>query len=153
MIPEAIAEIPPDPQGAYLLFQRGKLVCVGKSDAEAGIRHRLGRHHKRVQVRENISPAEISFKARRICTFSVMDVEALLTEYLGSNASPGNNSGFGPNDPGRKRDNQEPSKFDKLHPLAEQRRGKQCHDAREISTLEALPRGAWNASDWRQTRI
>src|ERR1051325_7269606 len=61
-----IQAIPPDAQGAYLLYYQSNLVYVGKSDAEAGLRKRLERHSFKVLHRINLNPQDVTFKAARI---------------------------------------------------------------------------------------
>jgi hypothetical protein len=114
---QSVNEIPKDAQGAYLLYYDGKLVYVGKSDAEAGIRVRLTRHFYKLRHRKKLDPKRATFKAARIFSFSVIDVESLLIKHYAAHNTPWNNSGFGSNDPGRERDTQSPSKFDTLYPL------------------------------------
>jgi hypothetical protein len=112
--------IPVEAQGAYLLFYDGVLVYVGKSDAEAGLRKRLERHSFKVQHRTNLDPTRVTFKAARIFSFSVIDVETLLIAYYAQRLGQPvkwNSSGFGSNDPGRERDTQEPSIFDSAYPI------------------------------------
>jgi hypothetical protein len=108
-------------QGAYHLFLGRHLVYVGKSDAELGLRNRLERHFYRIQHRKNLLPADVTFKAVRVYSFNVMDVETILIGFYGKKKKgvvpEWNNSGFGSNDPGRERDTQKPSKFDSRYPL------------------------------------
>jgi hypothetical protein len=114
-----IAKIPQNAQGAYMLFLDGVLVYVGKTDAQAGFRSRLSRHFHNIQHRKNLNPDDIGFKAIRIFVFSNFDLETMLIEEaekkLGRPAW--NFSGFGSNDPGRNRENQEPAKFDMDYPV------------------------------------
>jgi len=114
-----IAKIPPNAQGAYMLFLNNALVYVGKTDAQAGFRNRLSRHSDNIQHRKNLDPAHVGFKAIRIFVFSNFDLETMLIEEaekkLGRPAW--NFSGFGSNDPGRNRENQEPAKFDIDYPV------------------------------------
>jgi hypothetical protein len=117
--PAQLGLIESEAQGAYLLYLGRDIVYVGKSDAECGLRMRLQRHFDRIQHRVGLDPASIKFKAARIFSFSVMDVETILIKHyqsLGKSAK-WNNSGFGSNDPGRERDTQKPSKFDQDYPL------------------------------------
>lgn len=96
----------PEEQGVYQLFLNGKLVYVGKTDAEAGLRARLTRHAKKIQHRHDLDPAAVSFKAVRVFVFTAVDLETQLIEhYKSKGTSPEwNLSGFGSNDPGRERD-------------------------------------------------
>jgi hypothetical protein len=110
----------PEAQGVYQLLLRGTPVYVGKTDAEAGLRRRLERHAKTIQHRRNLDPAEVTFKAVRVFVFTAMDLEAQLIRHYGSAAPLAwNNSGFGSNDPGRRRDHtvQRPEGYDALYPV------------------------------------
>jgi hypothetical protein len=52
--------------------------------------------------------------------FSNFDVETILIQEMrarGTDALPWNFSGFGSNDPGHRREGQEPAKFDLLYPV------------------------------------
>jgi hypothetical protein len=104
--PAHVGAAVPEEQGVYQLFHNDKLVYVGKTDAESGLKRRLERHSLTILSRHRLDVAEMSFKAVRVLVFSAMDLEtALINHYkaLGS-PSPWNNSGFGSNDPGRIRD-------------------------------------------------
>jgi hypothetical protein len=111
----------PEEQGVYQLFLNGRLVYVGKTDAEAGLRARLTRHARKVQHRHGLDPAALSFKAVRVFVFTAVDLETqLIKHYKGKGAAPAwNLSGFGSNDPGRNRDNTElkDDHFDVVHPI------------------------------------
>jgi hypothetical protein len=120
LIPENISKIPERAQGAYLLFLDETLVYVGKTDAQAGFRNRLTRHSFNIQHRKNLDPTRISFKAVRIFVFSTFDLETMLIEEytLHHGLRPvWNVSGFGSNDPGRNREDQQPAQFDLDYPL------------------------------------
>lgn len=104
LLPENIDAIP-DAQGVYQLFFDGDLVYIGKTDAEAGLRKRLGRHGLKIQHRSGLDPARVTFKAVRIYVFTAVDLETqLIAHYGGQSAVRWNGSGFGSNDPGRNRD-------------------------------------------------
>lgn len=96
----------PNAQGVYQLFHGEKLVYIGKTDAEAGLPQRLSRHAWAIQSRHNLDVSEMSFKAVEVLVFSAMDLEsALIKHYKKEKRTPAwNGSGFGNNDPGRKRD-------------------------------------------------
>ena len=53
----------PNGQGVYQLFHRGRLVYVGKTDAEAGLKHRLSRHSWAIKSRHNLNVEDMTFKA------------------------------------------------------------------------------------------
>jgi hypothetical protein len=112
--------IVPEAQGVYQLLHNGKPVYVGKTDAEAGLKHRLERHARTIQHRRNLEPASVTFKAVRVFVFTAMDLEAQLIRHYGETQPLAwNNSGFGSNDPGRRRDQtvQKPEGFDALYPI------------------------------------
>src|SRR5262245_61399412 len=94
----------PEEQGVYQLFLNHQLVYVGKTDAEAGLFNRLKRHLGKVQHRIGLNSALVSYKAVRIFVFTPVDLETqLIKHYGGIKAVTWNGSGFGSNDPGRKR--------------------------------------------------
>ncbi|NYT68838.1 GIY-YIG nuclease family protein [Pusillimonas noertemannii] len=111
----------PEAQGVYQLFFNNELVYIGKTDAGAGLKKRLLRHARKVQSRRNLPPGTVTFKAIRVYVFTAMDLEdMLLKHYRADGPHPAwNNSGFGSNDPGQKRDQSDlkDHHFDKLHPI------------------------------------
>jgi hypothetical protein len=120
LVPEKIFEIPEKAQGAYLLLLNETIVYVGKTDAQAGFRQRLSRHYKNVQHRKNLDPSSVSFKAVRVFVFNTFDLETMLIEEYTRSAQLRpiwNTSGFGSNDPGHRRENQDPAAFDVRHPV------------------------------------
>ncbi len=120
LVPENIMEIPPQAQGAYLLLLNGTIVYVGKTDAQAGFRYRLIRHFNNIQHRKKLDPKEVSFKAVRVFVFNMFDLETMLIEEYTRTANLRpiwNTSGFGSNDPGHRREGQDPAIFDVRHPI------------------------------------
>lgn len=114
----------PEQQGVYqLLLKKNddyELVYIGKTDAEAGLSKRLQRHYKKIQHRRGISPEDVFFKAVRVFVFTVADLETdLIKHYGGVSSVPWNGSGFGSNDPGRKRDTSDYKEghFDSMYPI------------------------------------
>ena len=104
MSPENLVKIP-ETQGVYQLFLDGQLVYIGKTDGEAGLKHRLERHSRKFLHRTGIDLARVTFKAVRIFVFTAVDLETqLIAHYGGSAIVKWNGSGFGSNDPGRERD-------------------------------------------------
>lgn len=105
LTPEVASQVP-NAQGVYQLFHSGKLVYIGKTDGQAGLRQRLSRHSWTIRSRQNLDVSEMSFKAIEVLVFSAMDLEsALIVRYRARRCSPAwNGSGFGSNDPGRRRD-------------------------------------------------
>jgi hypothetical protein len=109
----------PDAQGVYQLFKDGELVYIGKTDSEAGLRKRLSRHAQKILHRVGLDPASVTYKAVRIYVFTAIDLEAQLIRHYAARGTAWNNSGFGANDPGRKRDHTrvKPTNFDALYPV------------------------------------
>lgn len=103
---EHVTAVVPEAQGVYQLFHNDKLVYVGKTDAESGLRRRLQRHAFTILSRHNLDVSQMTFKAVRVLVFSAMDLETALIRHYRENGSPSvwNGSGFGNNDPGRQRD-------------------------------------------------
>lgn len=120
LTPENIQLLPPQAKGAYLLLHDGVEIYAGKTDARHGFRNRLERHHYSIQHRRGLDSERVSFKAIRIWVFSALDVESLLINELKNRragALAWNFSGFGSNDPGRKREGQQPADFDLEYPI------------------------------------
>lgn len=110
----------PEEQGVYQLFYEGKLVYIGKTDAEQGLRQRLDRHSWTIQHRNNLDEALVAFRALRVFVFTAIDLESQLLKHYGLKAKVAwNNSGFGSNDPGRERDTTrlKPGGFDESYPV------------------------------------
>ena len=108
----------PDGQGVYQLFWKNQIVYIGKTDSEAGLQKRLARHAWTIQHRQNLRVEDVSFKAVRVYVFTAVDLETqLIAFYKGASTVSWNNSGFGSNDPGRKRELTKPGAFDLRHPL------------------------------------
>ncbi|MFM1990204.1 MAG: hypothetical protein RJA99_3161 [Pseudomonadota bacterium] len=120
--PQRVQSLPEDVQGVYTLFHKGKAVYVGKTDADAGFRNRLGRHFNNISHRVGLRPRDVSFKAVRVMVFTVVNVEsALLRHYAGVHGAGSSlawqNLGFGSNDPGQNREGQAPAAFDVQYPV------------------------------------
>lgn len=114
--PERLAV--PEAQGVYQIYLNDTLVYIGKTDAEAGLHQRLGRHARKVLHRHNLQPDSVRFKALRIFVFTAIDLETqLIRHYAGKDGTAWNGSGFGSNDPGRKRDHSAPGRFDSAFPI------------------------------------
>ncbi|GAA6154981.1 hypothetical protein NBRC116588_04540 [Pyruvatibacter sp. HU-CL02332] len=104
LLSETVADVPNE-QGVYQLFLDNQLVYIGKTDADAGLNRRLARHAKKILHRRNLTPSRVSFKAIRVFVFTAMDLESdLIRHYGGTRNVAWNGSGFGSNDPGRRRD-------------------------------------------------
>ncbi|BDA85503.1 hypothetical protein Sa4125_30450 [Aureimonas sp. SA4125] len=120
LLPANINQIPAQAQGAYMLYLNGTVIYIGKTDAKAGFRYRLNRHAKNVQHRKSLDPAEVSFKAVRVFVFNMFDLEDMLIDQFIETTGMRpfwNTSGFGSNDPGHNRENQESAVFDLRHPV------------------------------------
>lgn len=117
---EAVLSVP-EGQGVYQLLFNGELVYVGKTDAKDGLRQRLLRHAKKICFRRNLHQSQVTFKAIRVYVFTPMDLEDLLIKHYRECKIPlaWNLSGFGSNDPGRKRDHSEIKAihFDSMYPI------------------------------------
>jgi hypothetical protein len=118
--PEVAANIP-EAQGVYQLFYGEELVYIGKTDAEAGLRTRLKRHSKKIMHRPTLNNA-VRFKAVRIMVFTAMDLETQLIQHYRVEHpewASWNGSGFGSNDPGRRREetDKSPDGFDVRHAI------------------------------------
>jgi hypothetical protein len=125
-IPEAplilknVTALPEKAQGGYVLMMDGKRVYVGKTDAAAGFQSRLRRHWNNIQHRIGLDPDKVTFKAVRIMVFHNFDVEDILIKRFAEiDGGPliWNNSGFGSNDPGHRREGQDPAAFDVQYPV------------------------------------
>ena len=120
LLPEAASAIP-NAQGVYQLFHCGKLVYIGKTDAQAGLRSRLSRHAWTIRSRHNLAVEDMEFKAVEVLVFSAMDLETALIAHYRKRKEPSvwNGSGFGSNDPGRRRDKTalKVDGFDALYPI------------------------------------
>jgi hypothetical protein len=115
----ALREVPEE-QGVYQLLLDGRVVYVGKTDAEAGLHRRLARHAKKILHRRSLDPGRVSFKAVRIYVFTAINLEtALIKHYGGVRGLEWNGSGFGSNDPGRRRDRTvvDPKNYDARYPI------------------------------------
>ncbi len=102
--------------GVYQLFLDDTLVYVGKSDGS--LQGRLDRHRKALTGRQNVTIDSITFKAIHIHpNWSALTTEAALIRHYGRTAW--NSSGFGSNDPGRRRDDTAvpDSSFDGMYPI------------------------------------
>lgn len=105
-------------QGVYVIHHNGSPVYVGKA---ANMRARLQKHMQKISGRKNIQLTDISYKA--LLLDKSMSTAANETVLLGlfqqTYAGMWNNSGFGPNDPGKERDTTEPGAFDSAYPIQE----------------------------------
>ena len=117
----------PQVQGVYQLFLDNLLVYIGKTDAHDGLKERLDRHREHIQHRLHLNPKCVSFKAARVRVFTAVDLESLLIDHYEQQSDDKDegrilawqHSGFGSNDPGRRRDTTEVSErsFDWQYPI------------------------------------
>jgi hypothetical protein len=116
---EHVGELP-EAQGVYQLYLDDEIVYIGKTDAKSGLLKRLSRHACKIQHRQNLTVAQVTFKAIRVFVFTAVDLESqLIRHYRGVSPVSWNNSGFGSNDPGRNRDKTAalPNTFDVRYPI------------------------------------
>jgi hypothetical protein len=112
----------PEAQGVYALYLKHpqRLVYIGKTDSDAGLKHRLTRHARKLIGRQNLGPGDVEFRAIRVFVFTAIDIEtALIRHYGGVSSVAWNNSGFGSNDPGKERDttNYKEDHWDTQYPI------------------------------------
>lgn len=111
-----LARVQPKP-GVYQLYMSKRLVYVGKADKD--LKGRLGRHRRALSGRRNIRIDQVGFKCLYIHrNWSTWTSEEKLLEHYGADCA-WNNSGFGSNDPGRKRDHtaEPPTTFNSRYPI------------------------------------
>lgn len=117
LVPETIRSLLPG-QGVYELFHQGLLVYAGKADK---LRGRLLNHCKKIGGRQNISAADVFFKCLYLgpnwITFAAED--ALIRMYSSQGSCQWNGLGFGPKDPGKRRDETvlKPEHWDLQYPI------------------------------------
>lgn len=108
-----------DEPGVYQLFLENRLVYVGKADRN--VRKRLGEHLWKLSGRLNLNADALGFKALYIHRNWAPSVHEsiLIEEYRRRGQSEWNASGFGNNDPGRRRDHTvtETGHFDSRFPI------------------------------------
>lgn len=103
-------------QGVYLLHYNGTPVYLGKAD---NMRVRLAKHLNKLTGRQNIDLALVGYKAllldRSMSTAANEDV--LIGIFQQTHKGMWNGEGFGPNDPGKRRDDTKPGTFDLSYPI------------------------------------
>lgn len=111
--------LPESVQGVYMLLFEGVPTYIGKTDAGHGFRTRLKRHLYSLSARRNLDIASVTYRAVRIMVFTTVNVESTLIRHfnVASNPMAWQNSGFGSNDPGHRREGQDPSQFDRRYPI------------------------------------
>ncbi|MEV4479090.1 Eco29kI family restriction endonuclease [Micromonospora coxensis] len=102
LTPSGLAEVAESP-GVYQLYWRGDLVYIGKADIS--LRGRLYDHYRKISGRKNISVEDVSFTGLYLeGTWIPVGPEQMLIKRYGGEPL-WNKNGFGPNDPGKERDN------------------------------------------------
>jgi hypothetical protein len=92
---EHVGELP-EAQGVYQLYLDDEIVYIGKTDAKSGLLKRLSRHACKIQHRQNLTVAQVTFKAIRVFVFTAVDLESqLIRHYRGVSPVSWNNGGFG----------------------------------------------------------
>lgn len=103
-------------QGVYLLHYNGAPVYLGKAD---NVRARLAKHLNKLTGRQNVSLALVGYKAllldKSMSTAANEDV--LIGIFQQTHKGMWNGEGFGPNDPGKRRDDTKPGAFDLAFPI------------------------------------
>jgi hypothetical protein len=106
-------------QGVYGLFQGGTIVYVGKADQP--LPERLTDHRIKISGRMNIVADEMRFKAVYLAkTWVPLAPETMMiAHYRGQEMCEWNGTGFGPHDPGRRREETDkpPDGFDHQFPI------------------------------------
>lgn len=106
-------------QGVYQLYRAGDLVYVGS--ASGSLPTRLGQHLRKLSGRQNIAAHEVEFT----CLYVDEDLTVLAPEdrliglFRDEGSCAWNGNGFGPHDPGRRRDETRlaPDHFDIQFPI------------------------------------
>jgi hypothetical protein len=113
-----LAEVDHKP-GVYQLYKDGVLVYVGKH--ESSVANRLREHHDKIACRLNIDLREMSFTALYVHEdlHSVAPEQRLISMYKEQGLAAWNGQGFGPHDPGQRRDETTfgPDHFDSKYPV------------------------------------
>ena len=112
-----IGQVPTE-RGVYQLYHSNQLVYVGKAD---NLRSRLTDHFWKISGRINLNITDMTFKCLWMSpNWITLAPERQLIELYGlQGTSSWNGNGFGPNDPGKARDdrNDPPSPFDQMYPI------------------------------------
>lgn len=106
-------------RGVYQLYFAGDLVYVGS--ASGSLQTRLAQHYRKISGRKNIDPSDVSFS----CLYVDEDLTVLAPEdrliklFRDEGSCAWNGKGFGPHDPGRRRDETviDDDHFDSLYPI------------------------------------
>lgn len=104
--------------GVYQLYKDGVLVYIGKD--ESSVAKRLREHYDKIKCRLNIAVSSMTFTALYVHEdlHAVAPEKRLINHYKQQGLASWNGKGFGPHDPGRKRDETEfgPTHFDSMYP-------------------------------------
>jgi len=104
--------------GVYVLFYSGDVMYVGKAK---NLFERLKQHWDKVRSRRNLNLAEVSFKCLLLDKNwqPSANENMLIAHFKKKGQCQWNLNGFGPKDPGQRRDGAKPSGFDLAYPINE----------------------------------
>lgn len=128
-----LAVLPPG-RGVYRLHHpRPDVVYVGKAD---DLPTRLIRHMRKLDGRIGMAAATVGFTCLYIedSLMTASPEGVLIRHYKNAVGLNWDRSGFGSNDPGRKRDRQAPGAFDAAFPI-------------DLSAASGIPAGTYTAND------
>ncbi|UTT65243.1 Eco29kI family restriction endonuclease [Janibacter sp. CX7] len=127
--------------GVYELLQEGsdgvrRVMYVGKADRS--LPDRLADHFRKISARHNIDIRDMYF----VCAYVERDLHAVAPEAMlidhrrrAGDAPWNGRVGFGPHDPGRERDTQDPPPWDLEHPI-------------RIDDVLGFPRGEYDLTEY-----
>lgn len=103
-------------QGIYVLYLNGLPVYLGKA---GNVEERLNQHLHKLSGRNNIVLAKVGFKAVLLdqSMSTAANESTLIALFSKTHEGLWNKKGFGPKDPGRRRDTTRPGFFDQNFPI------------------------------------
>ena len=103
-------------KGVYLLYYQEEAVYIGKA---GDVEERLKQHYYKLSGRKNIDLNKVYFSCIILddSMSTAANEELLIKLFKQENKNMWNGSGFGPKDPGRKRDDTKPGEFDTKYPI------------------------------------
>lgn len=106
-------------QGVYVVHYDNRPVYLGKAQNVGG---RLEMHLKKLTGRDNIDLTKVGYKALLLdkSMGTAANESLLISIFRQTHEGMWNGEGFGPKDPGKRRDTTEPSTFDRDHPIKDQ---------------------------------
>lgn len=129
----------PDEAGVYQLYHVHGVVYVGKTD---DLRKRLKEHREKISGRRNIRLTDVAFTCLSVrSNIHAVSESSLIKHYTSiPGACSWNGNGFGPHDPGRRREetNKPPDGFDAQFPI------------RDDWPLAGIKPGHWNCNELLQ---